>query len=111
STGASASTGADWEIARRIWFNRADLNVARVESYEAAGVLSSDIAYSGWDSFGEARYARQIAVSRPGDDYQLQITVVKATFNEPISADRFILPQPPGTELVRVGEDPKEPQP
>jgi hypothetical protein len=121
TTEASADTAADsgtapvatsnWEIAQKIWFNRADLNVARIETYAAAGVLNSDVTYGGWDAFGDARYARQIAVSRPGDDYQLQITVVKATLNEPISADRFILPQPPGTELVHVGEEPKEAQP
>ena len=107
----SSAAASDWEIAQKIWFNRADLNVARIETYAAAGVLSSDVTYGGWEAFGDARYARQIAVSRPADDYQLQITVVKATLNEPISADRFILPQPPGTELVHVGEEPKEAQP
>ncbi|HSY59942.1 MAG TPA: hypothetical protein VK795_10300 [Terriglobales bacterium] len=108
---ASKSVGDEWEIARKIWFNRADLNVSRIESYAGEGVLTSDVAYSNWDAFGDSRYARQFNVSRPGDDYQLQITITKATFNEPISPDRFILPQPPGTELVRVGEEPKEAQP
>ena len=104
-------TASDFEIARKIWFNRADLNVSRIETYAEAGVLASDVSYSNWDSFGDLRYARQINVSRPADDYQLQITVVKATLNEPISADRFILQQPPGTELVHVGEEPREAQP
>jgi hypothetical protein len=31
--------------------------------------------------------------------------------NEPIAADRFELHQPPGTELVRVGEGTREPGP
>jgi outer membrane lipoprotein-sorting protein len=99
------------EVARKIWFNRADLNVSRIETYAPAGVLTSDDSYSVWDTFGNLKYPRQIDVRRPGDDYQLQITVVKATFNEPISADRFILPQPPGTELIRVGEESREAQP
>ena len=68
-----------------------------------------------WDAFDELHYARQIDVARPGDDYQLQIAITKATFNETIAPDRFILPQPPGTKLVRVGEesgeDSKESQP
>ncbi|MGA8143864.1 MAG: hypothetical protein WB987_08265 [Candidatus Acidiferrales bacterium] len=102
---------ADWEIDRKIWFNRADLNVSRIETYAPAGILASDNSFNGWDAFGDLQYARLINVSRPGDDYQLQITIVKATFNEPIAPDRFILPQPPGTQLVRVGEEPKEAQP
>jgi outer membrane lipoprotein-sorting protein len=107
----SKPAAGEWESARKIWFNRADLNVSRIETYAEEGVLTSDVAYNNWDAFGDSRYARQLNVSRPGDDYQLQITVTKATFNEPISADRFILPQPPGTELVHVGEEPKEAQP
>jgi hypothetical protein len=101
----------EFEIAQKIWFNRADLNVSRIETYAPLGVLVSDDSYSQWDAFGEIRYPRQIDVSRPSDDYQLHITVVKATFNEPIAPDRFILPQPPGTGLIRVGEESKESQP
>jgi outer membrane lipoprotein-sorting protein len=107
---ANDSDTKDWEIARKIWFNRADLNVSRMETYAPEGVLSSDVSYTGWDTFGDSRFARHIAIARPGDDYRLQVAIVKATFNEPISPDRFILPQPPGTELVRVGEEPKEAQ-
>jgi hypothetical protein len=101
----------EFEIAEKIWFNRADLNVTRIEAYAAAGALISDDSYGNWDALGGLHYARQIGVSRPGDDYRLEITIVKATFNEPIAPDRFILPQPPGTELIRVGEEPKESQP
>ena len=108
---ATTSQPDDLEIARKIWFNRADLNVSRIETYAEAGILTSDVSYATWDAFADLHYAHQINVSRPGDDYQLQITILKATLNEPISADRFILPQPPGTELVHVGEEPKEAQP
>jgi hypothetical protein len=101
----------EFEIAQKIWFNRADLNVSRIETYAPGGLLASDDRYSNWDTFGELHYARQIDVARPSDDYQLKISVVKATFNEPIAPDRFILPQPPGTQLVRVGEESKESQP
>ena len=109
---ASKQASADeFEIAQKIWFNRTDLNVSRIETYASDGVLASDDRYSNWDAFGELHYPRQIDVARPGDDYQLQISAVKATFNEPIALDRFILPQPPGTELIRVGEESKESQP
>jgi len=101
----------EFEIAEKIWFNRTDLNVSRIETYGSGGVLISDDSYRNWDAFGNLHYARQIGVSRPGDDYQLQITIVKATFNQPIASDSFILPQPPGTELIRLGEEPKESQP
>ena len=103
----SNAADADWEIAMKVWFDRADLSVARRQVYESGGKLASDIRYSGWDTFGAVRYPRQIALARPGNDYKLQIGITKAAFNETISADRFLLRQPPGAELVKVGEEPE----
>jgi hypothetical protein len=108
ASNSNQSPADEFEIAQRIWFNRSDLNVSRIETYSPGGILASDDRYSNWDSFGELHYARQIDVARPADDYQLQITIVKATFNEAIAPDRFILPQPPGTQLIRVGEESEE---
>jgi hypothetical protein len=103
--------GGDWEIAEKIWFDRADLSVVRCESYDAGGKLASDIRYSGWDTFGAVRYPRRISLARPGNDYKLQIDVTKAAFNETISPDRFELLQPPGSELVKVGEESQDMKP
>jgi hypothetical protein len=104
--GQAASTGAeaDWEIERKIWFDRATLNVSRIEAYDSGGQLASDIGYSDWDSFGAERFPRQIKVDRPMSDYNLEIHIVRLTLNLTISPDRFVLKQPTGTELVRVGE-------
>lgn len=95
---------ANWEIARKIWFDRVKLDVARIETYDAAGQLASDIHYSDWERYGEERYPRQISLNRPASDYNLQIHIVRITLNVAIAADRFVLKQPSGTELVRVGE-------
>lgn len=100
-----AGAQSDWEIARKVWFSRVDLNVARVETYESGGKVSSDTRYNDWQPAGDSIYARQINVSRPTDDYQLKINIAKLSVNEPIASDRFVLKQPPGTELVRVGQD------
>jgi outer membrane lipoprotein-sorting protein len=50
-------------------------------------------------------FARDIHIWRPQDDYKLEIQIQKLTLNELISADRFELAQPPGTDLVRVGDE------
>lgn len=107
---ASAEDGStDWEIARRIWFDRSNLRITRVQTYESGGQLASDVSFRGWDMFGTVTYPREISLSRPDSDYKLQIVIKKVTFNEIISADRFILPQPPGTELVNAGEGSEQP--
>ena len=40
------------EIARKIWFDRADLRICRVQIYGAAGRLDSDITYADWQDAG-----------------------------------------------------------
>jgi hypothetical protein len=100
-----ATEPGDWEIAQKIWFDRSDLDVSRVEMYEAGGKIASDVQYSGWAAFGGVQYPRQISLVRPGNDYKLQIGIKKLTLNGAISADGFVLKQPPGSELVNAGED------
>jgi len=95
----------NWNIARKIWFDRANLNIARIQTYDPDGKLLADVRYSNWDTFGTIRYPRQISLQRPANDYRLDIGVTKLTPNEAIAADRFVLKQPPGTQLERVGED------
>ena len=114
--------GGKIEIARKIWFDRVNLRVSRVQLYGAAGRLDSDVAYSDLQPIGSptaggatsattASYPRDIHIWRPQDDYKLEIRILKLTVNEDIAADRFELTQPPGTELVRVGEEQAGTQP
>ncbi len=63
------------------------------------------MGYANWQATGASSYPWQINVTRPSDDYQLQITINKLTVNEPIAADRFSLPQPPGTDLLHLGDN------
>jgi len=111
------------EIFRRIWFNRADLQVARMQNYGPKGVLVSDVQVSDWQSLDASStpadpaaksvptFPRAIHIDRPHDDYQLNLQVTKISLNEPISAERFKLEQPAGEDLVRVNENADGKQP
>ncbi len=128
ATKENASGSSDWEISRKIWFDRTNLQIVRVEHFAPGGKVASDVRYSNWlattapsntmapstatPAASSIMYPRQIAISRPSDDYQLAIEIRKLTINEPISADRFVLKQPPGTKLIHPDENtPEAPQP
>jgi len=104
------------EIARKVWFDRSDLRVARIQVFGAAGRIVTDARYANWqpaeENQGEGgadlRYPREIRVARPLDDYRLEIRITRLTLNEKISADRFDLARPPGAELIRLGEEEKK---
>jgi hypothetical protein len=111
------------EILRKIWFNRADLEVARLQEFGPRGALLSDVRYSDWEPLtgdqeqtsaaasGITAFPRVIQIDRPHDDYRLDLQVTKLMLNEDIPADRFKLEQPAGSELVQVAEDAPEKKP
>ena len=113
------------EVLREIWFDRADLHVARIETFGPKGVLLSDIHLGDWQpvdnaagqndagnsSPGRGSFPRSIRIERPHDDYKLDLQVTKISMNDEIPAERFKLEQPAGTELVRVGDATENKQP
>jgi hypothetical protein len=111
------------EILRKLWFNRTDLQVARLQELGPRGALLSDVRYYDWQvlngdqeqTAGTApavtAFPRTIQIDRPHDDYRLDLQVTKLMLNEDIPAERFKLEQPAGSELVHVGEDPPEKKP
>jgi hypothetical protein len=109
------------EILRKIWFDRSDLQVSRLQTFGPRGVLLSDVHVSDWQPVGGdqegpapatpsavSAFPRQIRIERPHDDYRLDLQVIKLTLNEDLPIDRFKLEQPLGSELVRVGETAEE---
>jgi outer membrane lipoprotein-sorting protein len=105
--------GYTTEIRRKIWFDRSDLSIARVQNYGPKGVLLSDAHYSQWEpvpvSDGAAdtssAYPRSVRIDRPHDDYRIDLQITKLSLNEDLPADRFQLAQPPNSEVVHVGQD------
>jgi outer membrane lipoprotein-sorting protein len=104
--------GYTTEIRRKIWFDRADLSIARIQNYGPKGALLSDAHYSDWQpagnlagTSGTEAYPRTIRIDRPHDDYRIDLQITKLTLNEDLPADRFQLTQPPNSELVHVGQD------
>jgi outer membrane lipoprotein-sorting protein len=105
------------EILRKIWFDRSDLQVSRLQTFGPKGILLSDVHVSDWQPvLGDlerpapstpgvvSAFPRQIRIERPHDDYRLDLQIIKITLNEDLPPERFKLEQPAGTELVRVAE-------
>jgi outer membrane lipoprotein-sorting protein len=95
----SAGNG-ELRLKRNAWFDRANLELARLQFYEADGLYVEDVHYSGYHDFQGITYPSHIKVVRPIEDYRLTITMLKATFNQPIESEKFILNKPEGAQLV-----------
>jgi hypothetical protein len=115
--------GYTTEIYRKIWFDRADLNVVRLQAYGPKGVLLSDVHVSDWQPLNDASTAtpaaanvpqsfpRALRIDRPHDDYRLDLQITKIDPNVDLGPARFQLNQPANSDLVRVDASANSKQP
>ena len=89
-------------LKRKVWFDRSDLEVARAQFYSPQGGCLEDVHYADYKVFQGIHYPARIEVSRPVEDYQLTITLLKASFNQPIAPEKFELEKPQSAELVEL---------
>ncbi len=92
------------KLVRKIWFDRTDLRVKRSEIFGADGKLEEAVNYSGYGDFQGISYPSHIKLSRPVEGYALGIQFERATFNEEIGPEKFVLPRPPHAKLIRLGQ-------
>jgi outer membrane lipoprotein-sorting protein len=88
---------------RKIWFDRSNLKVARLELYGPEGALIETADYSAYQDFAGVVYPSEIKIFRPVEDYRLSISIETATFNQEIDPDKFELKKPADAELVELG--------
>jgi outer membrane lipoprotein-sorting protein len=108
--------GYQSELLRRIWFDRSDLHLARLESFGPKGLLLSDVFYRDWQPVDTASvamqtYPRTIRIDRWHDEYRLDLAVTRVSLNQPLPPDRFTLQPPAGVEVVRLTDGPEDKKP
>ncbi len=115
--------GYTTEIYRKIWFDRADLNVVRLQAYGPKGALLSDVHVSDWQPLndsattapavanGPQTFPRAIRIDRPHDDYRLDLQITRIDPNVDLGPDRFQFSQPANSDLVRVDASANSKQP
>jgi hypothetical protein len=113
--------GYQTEILRKVWFDRSNLEIARLQSFGPRGFLNSDAHLSNWQpvdapatdaaSAPAQQFPRSILLERPHDDYRLDLQISKIAVNADIPAERFTLEQPAGADVIHVGESSEENQP
>jgi outer membrane lipoprotein-sorting protein len=98
-------------LRRKVWFDRAELELVRVQFYDSDGTCTEDVHYSNYQDFKGIRYPTHIQLERPEEDYQVVITIEKANFNVNIPPEKFELNKPEGVELVDLDAPKAEAKP
>ena len=98
--------GGELTLLRTIWFDRTNLKIRRQMIFDGAGNILTDARYDKWDDFDNVPFARHIDISRPRDEYEVILDLVKMDINKGVSDDKFVLNQPEGSTLQVLGQPP-----
>jgi hypothetical protein len=95
-------------LSRKIIFDRVDLHPGKQIIYDRLGSIQTIATYTDFDLFQGVSYPKDTVILRPQEEYRIELTIIKLTLNAPLKDEQFVLNQPPGSQLQRVGEEPPQ---
>ena len=97
--------GGVWFLSRKIVFSRSDLKPHRQFVYDEQGEIVTDVRYGEYQDYDGISFPAQTEIERPKEEYDITLKIVKLELNKPLTDEQFELQQPPGAEVVRLGEN------
>lgn len=91
-----------WFLSRKIVFNRADLLPHHQILYDDKGNVVTNARYANYRQQNDINFPWQIEISRPQEEYDITLNIVKLELNQPLPDDRFTLEQPPGVQVLHL---------
>jgi len=91
-----------WRLERKIMISRTDLLPRRQIIFDKDGNIATDVHYGDFKEYGGLRFPSVIQISRPQEEYQITLGVLKMTVNQPLPDAQFGLMQPPGAQVIRL---------
>jgi outer membrane lipoprotein-sorting protein len=91
-----------WALSRKIVFSRIDLQPHRQYIYDQQGKLVTDARYANYKDNDGVSFPSRIEISRPQEEYDITLNLLKLEMNKPLKDDQFGLEQPPGAEVVHL---------
>lgn len=93
-----------WALSRKIVFSRADLQPHRQYIYDEQGNLETDARYANYKDYDGVSFPSRFELYRPNEEYDITLNMLKVEINKPLRDDQFALQQPPGAEVVHLGQ-------
>jgi hypothetical protein len=91
-------------LARKIVFSRLDLQPHRQYIYDDKGNLVTDAQYMVYKNYDNVDFPSRTVISRPQEEYNITLNIVKLEINKPLRDDQFALEQPAGAEVIRLDQ-------
>ena len=93
-------------LKRKVWFDRVDLNIVRLQAYAPGGRLESEIHYSDFRTVNGQVYPALVRFERPQEAYRMTIRAEDIQVNVNLAAAAFVLKKVPARREVDLTRDP-----
>src|ERR1700733_11611882 len=93
-------SGREWDLSRKVVFDRTDLRPHQQLFYDEHGSIVTDVHYDEYREFNGIFFPTNIQIWRPQEEYSIKLVVMKLTINGPIMDDQFVLELPSGAGLA-----------
>ncbi|HLV89190.1 MAG TPA: DUF4292 domain-containing protein [Candidatus Sulfotelmatobacter sp.] len=94
--------GKGGKLERKIVFGRTDLKPHRQYIYDDDGNLVTDAHYAEYKDYNGVRYPSRIEITRPQEEYDITLNMLKVDINTPLADEQFTLEQPAGAEVIHL---------
>jgi uncharacterized protein DUF4292 len=106
------TSGNEGVLSRKIVFSRTDLKPHRQYIYDDQARLVTDARYANYKDYEGVSFPSRIEISRPQEEYDITLNMLKVDINLPLKDDQFALEQPAGAEVVHLDHpQPGDPAP
>ncbi len=95
-------TGNELQTVRVIHVSRVTLRPYEQDVYDQLGRKVTVVTYDKYKQFGDIYFPMSILITRPLDEYSLQIDVTKLTLNEKLDDEQFVLKFPDGMTVTKM---------
>jgi len=92
-----------WRLGRKIVFGRTDLKPHRQIMYSEDGKVATDARYAEYKDYDGVSFPSRIQISRPQEEYDITLNMLKVDINQTLTDDQFLLEQPPGADVEHLG--------
>lgn len=94
--------GNGGKLSRKIIFGRTDLKPHQQLIYDDDGKLMTDARYADYKDFDGVNFPSRIEISRPQEEYDITLNMLKLEINHELSDEQFVLEQPPGADVIHL---------
>jgi Domain of unknown function (DUF4292) len=94
------ATGGDLE--RKIVFGRVDLKPHQQYIYDENAKVATEARYAEYKDYDGVSFPSRVEITRPQEEYDITMHLLKVDVNTPLTDDQFVLEQPARADVVHL---------